>query len=238
MKLKTTLLNLLLLAACYQSFAHALWIETSPTGKQGQQQEVKIFFGEYAGNERDSTANWFSNLRDVKLSLTLPSGEKKWLECKPATDHFTAQFTPDKAGVYTLSISHEVGDVYGTSKLQYYCGASVQVGNSLEGISSIVSGTNLAIQTKPGINIGTKTAENVAVYLKKAPLAKAKVIIASPDGWTKNEVTDSNGNINFKPYGKGRYMIEATYTDATAGTQNGKAYKAVWHCITYCVEVK
>ena len=40
-----TLLFLFFIAS--QSFAHYLWIETNATGKIGQTQEIKIFYGEY-----------------------------------------------------------------------------------------------------------------------------------------------------------------------------------------------
>lgn len=237
MKIKILLLHLLLVGIFSQSFAHALWIETSPTGKQGKQQEVKIFFGEYASNERDSTATWFSNLKDVKLWLTLPNGEKQALVCNTTTLYYSAYFTPTQSGVYTLSISHEVKDLHASSKIQYYCGATVQVGALADGSSNIVDGTDLAILAKPDATLKLKEPINVAVFLKKVPLPMAKVTIASPEGWVKTIETDTNGTIQFKPTEKGRYMVEALYTDKTPGTHYGKDYKAVWHCVTYCVAV-
>jgi uncharacterized GH25 family protein len=41
-----------------KSFSHTLWIQTSGTGKKGQQQEVKVLFREYAENKPDSTEKW------------------------------------------------------------------------------------------------------------------------------------------------------------------------------------
>ncbi len=238
MRIKILLLNLILLCIFSQSFAHALWIETSPTGKQGQAQEVKIFFGEYAADERDSTAKWFSNLKDAKLWITLPNGEKQQLTCNATALYFSAYFTPAQSGVYTLSITHEVKDLHATSKIEYYCGASVQVGALSDGNSNIVDGTNLAIQAQASATLKSKEVINVAVFFKKVLLPMAKVTIASPDGWVKNIETNASGIIQFKPIEKGRYMVEALYTDKTPGTHYGKDYKAVWHCITYCIEVK
>jgi len=221
-----------------QSFAHALWIETSHTGKQGKQQEVKIFFGEYASNERDSTATWFSNLKDVKLWLTLPNGEKQALTINATALYFSAYFIPTQSGVYNLSITHEVKDLHANSKIEYYCGASVKVGVLSDGSDNIVHGTDLAIQALPNTTFKLKEPISVAVFLKKVPLPMAKVTIASPDGWVKTIKTDTNGSTQFKPTEKGRYMVEALYTDKTPGAHYGKDYKAVWHCATYCIEVK
>ncbi len=43
---KTIFIMLGLLFSVSSIFAHALWIETAATGKVGQKQTVKVFYGE------------------------------------------------------------------------------------------------------------------------------------------------------------------------------------------------
>ncbi len=228
-------LSIALLFLSINSFAHAIWIETKANGKKGQSQEVNIYFGEYADNERDSVATWFSNLRDVKLLLVLPDGTKQPLNLEAAVNHYTSSFTPTKDGVYALSIVHTVADVYGNAKIEYYASASVSVNS--DDLSPLKGATLLAIQPKR-IDARVHQPVSLAVFNNAVFLPKAKVVIASPDGWTKTIYADDTGTITFTPVTTGRYMIEAIRSDKTPGTHGGKPYNAVTHLVTYCIDVR
>lgn len=77
--MRTFLLTLVSTLITCNLFAHALWIETNATGKTGQTQEVRLYFGEYAQNERDELSKWRSDLKDLTLWLINPDGTKEKL---------------------------------------------------------------------------------------------------------------------------------------------------------------
>jgi uncharacterized GH25 family protein len=233
MKAKLLLFIILLLPGV-QVLAHAIWIETNQKGVKGKQQEVSIFFGEYADNERDSVAKWFSNLRDMQLFLTAPDGAKTKLDLRAVVDHYAAAFTPGSEGVYTLSVSHTVADIYGETKIEYYAVASVFV-NSTD-TRSLPATTLLAIQ--PGAETTNNKPVSVNVYNNQTLLPGAKVVIASPAGWERTLYTNQQGAVSFTPLVTGRHMLEAVRVDKTPGTHGGKAYKSVTHLVTYCIDVK
>ncbi|GAA4807857.1 hypothetical protein GCM10023231_41390 [Olivibacter ginsenosidimutans] len=92
--LKALLLLALITLNIYQLSAHALWIETAQTGKTGQLQTVKLFFGEYAEGERDEIAKWNSDLASLELWLIKPDGQKEKLSTEARTSFLQASFTP------------------------------------------------------------------------------------------------------------------------------------------------
>jgi uncharacterized GH25 family protein len=67
--MKKFLFSVILCCSMQALFAHAIWIETVNSGKIGQPQEVSVFLGEYADNERDSIQHWFSNMPAFTLYL-------------------------------------------------------------------------------------------------------------------------------------------------------------------------
>src|SRR6478735_7126870 len=101
------------------TFAHALWIETATTGKVGQKQQVFIYYGEYAENERDSVSHWFSDVKEVKLWLVSPDNKKVALTTTAESIRLVADFTPTANGTYTLLVDHPVKDVPRTTLYQF-----------------------------------------------------------------------------------------------------------------------
>lgn len=236
MKTKISLLLLLIAFSVSSAFAHALWIETSSTGKKGQAQEVKVFFGEYESKEPDSAKKWFSNLKEFSLVLTAPNGTTKVLTATPDVLFFKTSFTPDQDGTYKLSIVHEVADVYEHAKIEYYAFADVAVGNAKNNLS-FPSNAALTIRPEKASLKAGETTTHELVY-NKAPFAKQKVSIINPD-WTKQEAeTDAAGKYTFKAAQKGNYFLEAFTEDKTPGTLHDKSYDKVWHLVTYFTEVK
>ncbi len=237
MKLKLFLIITIFACSMAESFAHALWIETSTSGKTGQVQEVKIFLGEYASNERDSISHWFSNMKDFSLWLTTPDGKKSPLICTAAGNYFKAVFTPAAAGVYTLSVDHTVKEVYGGTKIHYYALASVTVNQSLTGSENVVNGTDLSFQTPIGKTYKLNGPVSAAVVYKKSPRADGDITVQTPAGWSKKFKTDQKGNVTFDAMWVGRYLLEGTFTEDAKGTHEGQEFSSVWHCVTYCVDV-
>lgn len=237
MKSKLALLAIGCLALVSQSFAHALWIETAPTGKVGQQQQVKIFYGEYVDNAPDSVKNWYSNLKDFTLWLTGPDQQKTQLTVTPGITYYTASFTPQKNGIYSLTVAHNAKDLGGTTLYQFDAAAVVKVG-TVTATTPIINTNELSSVIHPAVvNKANKAVHILALY-KGQPGEKLNIEIVAPTGWTRTITTDVKGAATFTPLWPGKYMVEVTKFDKTPGVHNEKNYQAVWRGATQCIEVK
>ncbi|MBO9672613.1 MAG: DUF4198 domain-containing protein [Sphingobacteriaceae bacterium] len=236
MKTKISLLALFLALGITNVFAHALWIETSATGKKGQAQGIKVFFGEYESNECDTTAKWFSNLKDFKLVLTAPNGTTTILTTSPDVLFYKASFTPDQDGTYKIAIVHEVATVYEKAKIEYYAFADVAVG-TLKINKVFPADATLTIRPgKYALKVG-ETAVHEVIY-NKTPFANQKLTVVGPDKKAQTTTTDAAGKFTFNPGAKGNYFLEAFTEDKTPGKLNGQDYEKTWHLVTYTTEVK
>lgn len=215
-------------------YAHNIWIETSTIGKQGKSQSVKVFLGGYGESERDSTKNWFSNTKEFTLWLTSPDGTKKQLTTKAEAIYFEASFTPDKDGVYTLSLSHEVGEVFGSTKYHYFAASQVKVGNSNAGQTNLASANDLNIQTISPLVVAKPATLNV--QYKNQNLDKDHASIGAPSGWAK-VLEVSKGSLTFDAIWAGLYVAEVSHAEKTEGSLNGKDFKCVQYVATYSFEV-
>lgn len=228
----------ILMLACNTLFGHALWIETNTSGKSGQAQEVKIFLGEYAANERDSTQNWFSNMREFSLFLIAPDGKKSQLMATANGNHFKASFTPTVAGTHVLSIDHVVTEVYGGSKIHYYALAQVTVNGSTAGSNNLASNADFLVLTNTTAKHKTNSPEKVQLQYKKANVKEGSLAVQSPEGWAKTFKADASGFVSFVPFWTGLYLLEGSFTEQVSGVHETKEYKRVWHCTTYCLPVE
>ncbi len=214
-------------------YAHALWIETNATGRKGQVQEVKIYYGEYAEFSPEKLSDWYSDVKEFTLWLVSPDGQKSRLTTSPREDHYTAAFTPDREGVYTLQVSHSAKDLGGTTVYQFNTSATVTVGkNAMADISS--NSNPLKFQLKTG---RVNQPVTVRAFFKDAVSDKMHVTVFAPGGWTK-QITGTNGTAEFVPEWKGKYMIEVSRDDEEKGTHHGNEYTGIWRCATYLVEIK
>ncbi|RFM32471.1 DUF4198 domain-containing protein [Chitinophaga silvisoli] len=233
--MKKITLSIALLLCAFLASAHAVWIETALKGTKNKPQEVRVFLGEYAANERDSVSNWFSNMKDVKLFVITPAGAREEINLKADGRSLNGQFTPAAEGTYTLTISHTVETIYGETKIEYYATATVVVGK--ESASQLAGGTLLSIVPAAEEPKGFGSVP-VTVYKNKAPLADAKVEVISADGWVKELKSGTNGVAGFTPLQAGQYLLEASYTEKSAGTHHDKPYKSVVHIVTHSINVK
>lgn len=220
------------------AFGHALWIETNSRGKKGKPQAVRVYFGEYSENERDSTKNWFSDIAGFQLFVTAPDGVKTLVKSKTESNCFLAEFTPGSKGVYVFSIDHVVKDLYYESLIHYYALASVVVDNdAVTGASNLVKATDLAIGVQLSKEFKVKEELSLDIFFQKGT-KDAKLTVQPPLGWTKDFDVNEAGHVSFVPFIDGRYLLESFVAENKKDTHNGKEYKAVWNCVTYCVEVK
>ncbi|WP_276089090.1 DUF4198 domain-containing protein [Pedobacter sp. JY14-1] len=217
-------------------FAHALWIETAATGKIGHAQTVKVFYGEYATGERDSIANWYSDVKAVTLWLTGPDQKKLELKLTPGANYYEASFTPAVNGAYTLTVSHEARELGGTTKYHFLSSAHVAVGKT---IADAAQNDNvLKVHLDDATSVKLKKQVLLKAFLNSAAAAGKTVSVFSPSGWSKELTTDAGGVVSFIPVWAGRYVIEISDMDKTPGQHYGKDYKATWKGATYSFEVK
>nr|WP_121270298.1 DUF4198 domain-containing protein [Pedobacter schmidteae] len=234
--MKSLLLALLFTLGTTQLFAHALWIETESNGKTGQAQQIKVYYGEYATNEREETSKWYSDVKEFTLWLSAPGKEKIKLTTIPGDNFYSATFTPEKAGQYILTVSHEAKELGGTTKYEFLSTAIVTVGKSAA-INYDAIPTALKVHTTESKIYKINTSLQIKAVANGKPLAKTAISVFSPEGWSKEITTDENGLITFKPIWPGRYVIEVSAREKTEGTHNGKTYTTAWQGATSSFEV-
>jgi len=234
--LKSLLFTLILIATANQLFAHALWIETKTTGKIGQSQEVKVFYGEYVNNEREEISKWFSDVKDFSLWLTMPGQKKVKLNTTAGSNFYVANFTPDKEGVYILTVVHEPKELGGTTKYEFSSIATVAVGKTTA-INLAPIANTIKVSASEAKTYKTNTAIQIKAERNGKPLAGKHISVFSPEGWAKEHTTDENGLITFNPIWPGRYVLEVSNYEKTTGEHNGKNYSAAWQGATSSFEV-
>lgn len=235
MKSIITLVALLLLSVS-NLFAHALWIQTSTAGKAGQKQTVKIVYSE-PNDKPEKIADWYSDVKEFELWLTTPDKQKVKLATVAGEDHFTSEFTPEKDGVYTLSISKAAKELGGSTIYQFNASAIVKVGKSLAGNEASFNGNEIAVFADASKTYKVNQPLNLTTILKDKPTEKLQVGISSPSGWNKNVSSNASGVAEFTPLWAGTYKIEASTSEKAEGDHFGKPYKSIWRCATFLVDV-
>ncbi|MEJ6978988.1 DUF4198 domain-containing protein [Pedobacter sp. P351] len=237
MKFKATFLLLLFITSVHTLFAHALWIETYYSGEAGQTQEVKLYYGEYSGNEREEISKWYSDVKDCSLWLIGPDKQKVQLKTSLMPNYALASFTPATDGVYTLLVSHDARELGGTTRYVFMASATVRVGRVSGNIQTssntnelrlfpqtdLVNKVNVPVKIKAFIGDGIGTGQKISVF--------------SPSGWSREIVTGTDGTAEFTPLWPGKYVLEITDYKKTTGQHNGKNYEAIWKGATYSLEI-
>lgn len=214
--------------------AHTVWIETNPTARANKPHEVKVFFGE--PDSPTFTEKWFSNIKDLELVLTHPSGRREILSKTQKESHYVAFFTPSEKGIYTLSVNHLVKDTFKEMKITYQSVAFVSVGKPEN--KELILG-DLPLQLSFDTEIPKVNGTKIFKVLKEGNVAgKERVSITSQNGWAMAYRSDSNGKIKFKPLWKGKYLVEYSWSKKEEGEHHGKAYKTNYHTINHLIEIK
>lgn len=225
----------LLTLATSNVFAHALWIETPVTGKVGQKQTVKVYYGEYADLGRDSVSTWYSDVKEFSLWLVGPDNKKTQLTVSPGVNYFEGSFTPGQNGSYTVMVSHEAKDLGGTTKYHFLSSASVSVGKVMPVATHNTNALRLHVNDLTSLKVKNKVKMNA--FLKDAVASKKALTVFSPTGWSKEFYTDENGAFEFTPLWPGTYVVEITHMDKTPGKHHDKDYAATWKGATYSFSI-
>jgi len=218
-------------------FAHALWIETNTAGKAGQKQTIKIVYSE-PNDKPEKIADWYSDVKEFTLWLTGPDKQKVKLATTPADDHFTSEFTPEKDGVYTITVSHTAKELGGKTKYQFNASAIVSVGKSLAGNDPALNANEISLFADASKAYKVNKPFLLTGFFKEKPSEKLHVAVHSPSGWNKEINTNAQGIAEFTPIWAGKYSIEASKSEKEEGEHNGKNYTSVWRCATLLVDVK
>ncbi|MCH5600114.1 DUF4198 domain-containing protein [Niabella ginsengisoli] len=236
--MKKIVFALLMLLACNLSWAHAVWIETQPTGIKNKAQEIKVFFGEYADKDITAADKWFSDLKDFKIIAIAPDGSVETLSTSISTDHYKASFTPKQDGVYTISLQHPVKDLYHGTQLHYFSSATVKVGSADNGNDAIVNKNLLSLLAKDAATAQKDKEIKVIAMLEGKPAKSKEIQVFAPNGWSKTLWANEAGEITFTPLWSGLYQVEFSHTDSTAKEENGKKIEKTFNGATYMLFVK
>lgn len=223
------------------SFAHYLWIETNPSGLINQEQEIKIYYGEYNyGVFEDVNSEAFSKVSNFTLWIMDPAGKKHKLKTNPEDVFYIAKFTPNLKGTYTILLNNNEIEVidytqydFGIFKTHYHSVAKIQVGD----IPSKTVSLN-----ENGITIEDVSASGdeikLQVLFKNKILPKNEVKIYVSDLWSKTLETNEDGIVSFKLPWKTKYIVETTKKEEVPGIYKDKNYQFIWHCVTYTIPAK
>lgn len=199
--------------AAHGAHAHALWLETSQTGKQGKAQQVRIYYGEPSDGVVDKVTDWWSDVGSFTLWLYLPDGTRQQLPVEAQADHYSATFVPAQAGLYTLRIDKPVTETFDGHQYQFNSTALVSVGKDT-GSGHTLLGEEFRLFADVASPKKTGTSIEVLATLDGQPVAKQEVTVFSPNGWSKTFHTDDNGRFAFVPDRKGDYLVEALHSSA------------------------
>lgn len=239
------ILLLLLLLASANSFAHFMWIETRPTGKLNQKQEVRVYFGEYNyGIYEEVAGEAFGKMKNFEVFVISPAGKKLRLEMQPDKLYYSGSFTPIENGTHTIILNNNSIDVidytqynFGIFKTHYHSTAKVEVGTKITASASDnIQGLSIVDMTQKQHK--EKGEAILKVLFKGQPVKDAEVSVFVADQWAKKLTTDENGLIKFSLPWNTKYVIEATSKEEVAGNYNGKDYQFIWHCATYNIPLQ
>ena len=217
--------------------AHALWIESSSYGTLNQAHEVKVYYGEFATNERDHVDKWYSDVKDFSLMLHVPGQEPVKLQLTNKGDHFSGSFQPAAAGTYFLSIVKAPKDLGGKTKYEFSSLVPVVVGKSAAlDYKDVKNPLQIELLSTANAKKGQRVQAKITSSGKIVP--QAKVSVFSATGWGKEFVADENGILTFDAIWSGPYVLEASTFVETTGEHDGKPYASVWQGSTTFFTVK
>lgn len=243
---KSFILTFFVLLFSFSSLsAHNIWVETKPTGEVGNTQQIHIYYGEYSYDYYEKVDGNFQDVADFNIWAITPGGQKILLSTTPGKTKFTAEFTPNETGVYTILLSSTKAGVVdwtayglGILKPNFYASTTVVVGDKQRSFDAqMVTKINpLVIDDGSHKTYSPKSNVDLIVLFDGEPVAEQKLIITIADQWSKTITTNENGIAEFTLPWKGQYIVEAVHTEENAGKFKGIEFEATRHTATYSIK--
>ncbi|MEQ8473033.1 MAG: DUF4198 domain-containing protein [Marinoscillum sp.] len=238
-----SVLGLCLLLAFGQVSAHYIWIQTAESGKLNKAHEVKVFFGEYTyGVIEDPNGDNFANVKNFKLWVMSPTGERSEINTVAGKEAYIGEFTPKEKGTYTVFLNNDEIDVidytqydFGIFKTHYHSTAKVVVGEETKATQA-TNETGMVVINSSHNAAAIDAEVTLKVLYKGQPVDKGQeVAVYVADMWSKTLHADANGEVKFKLPWKTTYTVETTKKEEFPGTYKGENYEFIWHCATYSI---
>lgn len=196
------------LAAAGATQAHHLWIEQAASGDE----RAVVRFGEFAQNLREASPGLLDKFGQVRATL-LDSPEARPVDAAKA------------ANGYLLPFRAAPGQSIVAEDASYPLYAATQAGQAVMHWyypAARLATTEAALP--PTLRLDLLPAGEKGrfkVFFRGQPLAKAKVTLATPAGWAKEEESDEQGQVSFDLPWKGPYVAEVSHQERSAGERPG-----------------
>lgn len=203
-----TLFGVLALVASAPSCAHHIWIE-----QQGA--SATLQFGEFADNLRETSPGLLDKFGAPGARVLGPKGER------PLTLTKTAQG-------FVLSGAAGADESIVAQDSAWPMFENTRDGKTTRGVWTPAAryvGSLAPRQPALAFDIVPQgEAGRFTVYYKGQPLAKAKVSAIVPNGWSREQTTDDQGQVRFDLPWQGAYVLEAHHVDKQPGERQGERY--------------
>lgn len=194
----------------FNVMAHALWLEGNDT-------EVKLYFGEYAENRRETSGGYLDSIVDPAITLIDMNGKEKQIEVMRKDNHFAiSRANATNTTVLVQSLKQPVREPRGEIPSPVYKRyLYARLGKS--------GGLPLDIQNNGDL---------LRLTFMGRPVPDVEVIIIAPNGWEKHLRTNTEGEVVFPQLESGLYVVEAKFELNKPGEFEGKAYTVESHKTT------
>ena len=207
LRLKASLLACAALTAAASASAHQVWLENTA----GQ---ARLHFGEFNENLRETSPGALDKFKGVPALEQRTGATAQRVDGQLGKDGFlyTVAGTPD---TLLATATYPLIDRSKRNLPAMYWQPSARWVASLAQPVAPTAPLDLVPTGKPG---------QFKVVFKGAPLAKAKVQLAAPSGWTREAEAGEDGIVSFVTPWKGQYVAEVKHSDKTPGEVQGEKY--------------
>ena len=197
--------------------AHYLWIEPGGDGHS-------LYFGEYDEKLHESSPGRLDEM-PAPRAWTLRDGKRVAVDARRGASGF-AIAVPRGAAVLAEETGYSVRDWtangIGVAKPMFYARHAADPG-AVE--------ASLALDVVP-----QGSFEKLAVVFDRQPLAKTKLTLFAPNGWSREHHTAADGSVAVRLPWPGMYVAEVIHLERVAGDFQGKAYQLRRHRATLSFE--
>jgi hypothetical protein len=193
------------------ALAHYLWLEAGDGG------EARLFFGEYEEGLREKSPGSLDKIKNPQAWQVMPDGTRKPLTLSVRADHVTmpAPALPvvlEQAADTVVDMGRHGGQ--GKVRSVRYARLDAPGGDSRALLPLDI------VPVKSG-------GELYRVTLNGAPLAKTKVAIHAPNGWSRELSSNEQGLVRVNAPWAGVYVLQVSHTQPQAGELRGESYDGV-----------